>query len=220
MKRAGSARARGRAAMILDVQRRIAMASLSVPLAGAGWLTAHSVAYELAEPDSHDRAKVLSATGHGYLEFEPLFIACGFVLMVAGLFASVTEGIRDRPHARPPSRLFALTPVLAFVVLEHVERLAEHGSFPYDLALEPTFLVGLVLQLPFAVAALSFSHALHALAHALGHLLRYWARPGRPFHATTPPLALAQPSPDAARPLPLALVPGSGPRALPAARGV
>src|SRR5215217_2197685 len=144
MKRAGSARARGRAAMILDVQRRIAMALLSVPLAGAGWLTAHSVAYELAEPDSHDRAKVLSATGHGYLEFEPLFIACGFVLMVAGLFASVTEGIRDRPHARPPSRLFALTPVLA----------------------------------------------------------------------------LAQPSPDAARPLPLALVPGSGPRALPAARGV
>jgi hypothetical protein len=55
-----------------------------VPLAGAGGLTAHSVADKLAEPHSHERAELLSATGHGYLELEPLFIACGLMLIVAG----------------------------------------------------------------------------------------------------------------------------------------
>jgi len=74
------------------------MALLSIPLAVAGWLTAHSVAYTLAAPDSHERGELLSETGHGYLEFEPLFVGCGLVLVVAGLFASVTEGIRDRPR--------------------------------------------------------------------------------------------------------------------------
>jgi hypothetical protein len=202
--------------MIHRVQRRIPLALLSVPLAGAGWLTAHSVAYRLAVPDSHDRAEVLSATGHGYLALEPVFIAVGLLLMCAGLFASVSEGIRGRPQGRLPAWLFALMPVLGFVVIEHLERMVEHPGIPYDLALEPTFLIGLALQLPFSVAALSFSGALHALAHALGHLLRQWARPVRPLHAAAQPPPVARLILEPARPRSPALVPGRGPRAPPA----
>jgi len=36
--------------------------------------------------------------------------------------------------------------VLGFAVLEHVERLVEHGAAPYGVALESTFLVGLALR--------------------------------------------------------------------------
>ena len=203
--------------MIRDVLRRVPLALLSVPLAGAGWFTAHSVAYRLAVPDSHDRAELLSATGHGYLELEPIFIACGLLLMSAGLFASVTQGIGDRPQGRLPVWLFTLMPALGFIVLEHLERMVGHHGFPYALALEPTFLIGLALQLPFAVAAVSFSYALHALAHALGRLLRHWTRPVGPLYAAAQPVPVARLMLEAALPLAPALMPGRGPRAPPAA---
>jgi hypothetical protein len=62
---------------------------------------------------------------------------------------------------------------------------------------------------------LSFSYALHALAHALGNLLRNWAHPLRPLHAAAQ-LPVARHALEPARPLPPVLVPGRGPRAPPA----
>ena len=201
---------------MMVMQGRVSMALLSLPLAVAGWFTAHSVAYRLAAPDHHERAELLAATGHGYLELEPLFLAGGLVLVVAGLFASVTQGIHDRPDSRPSVRLFTLMPVLGFAVLEPVERLVAHGSVPAGVALETTFLVGLALQFPFAVAAFAFTHALHRLGHALGHLLRRWAGAARPLRAPALQLAVARLMREPARPLPLELAPGRGPRAPPA----
>lgn len=203
----------------MTMRSRVSMALLSMPLAVAGWLTAHWVSYALAAPDSHDRAELLSATGHGYLELEPLFVACGLVLVVAGLLASVTEGIRDRPRSRPSMRLLTLTPVLGFTVIEHVERLVGHGAVPYGVALEPTFLVGLALQLPFAVAAFGFVYALHGLAHSLGGALRCWMHPGRSLLALPATPAVARLTLEWIRPLPSALTPGHGPRAPPVSAG-
>jgi hypothetical protein len=88
--------------------------------------------------------------------------------MCAGLFASVSEGMRGRPQGRLPVWLFALMPVLGFVVIEHLERMVEHPGVPYDLVLEPTFLIGLALQLPFALAALLLTRALYAIGYGLG----------------------------------------------------
>ena len=199
---------------------RVPLALLSIPLAVAGWLTAHSVAYMLAAPDSHERRELLAETGHAYLELEPLFVACGLVLVVAGMFASVTDGIRDRPRSQPSMRLFSLMPVLGFVVLEHVERLVEHGAVPYGVALESTFLVGLALQLPLAVAAFGFTYALHGLSHSLGHVLRCLARPARSLLAPAQPLAVTRLVPERACALPSELMPGHGPRAPPVSAGV
>jgi hypothetical protein len=91
--------------MIRACSRASPWALLSVPPAGAGWLTARSVAYGRAVPDSHDHAQLLSATSHGYFELEPIFIACALLLMCARLFASVSKGIRDCPQGRLPMRL-------------------------------------------------------------------------------------------------------------------
>ena len=197
------------------MKARVAMALLAVPFAGAGWLTAHSLAYMVAAPDNHHRSALLAETGHGYLELEPLFIACGLVLVAAGLLASVTAGVRDRQSSRPSVRLFTLMPVLGFAVIEHVERLVEHGAVPSDLVLEPTFLVGLALQLPFAIAAFGFTYALHGLGRSLGHLLRHLARPARSLLAPATPPAITRLVLERARALPSELIPGTGPRAPP-----
>jgi hypothetical protein len=152
--------------------RRALIALLFLAVAGAGWLAAHSAAYVLAVPHAHDRAELLAATGHGYLAYAPLFAACGPVLIVAGVLACMGEGLCARSESRPPAFLFVLTPPLAFVLLEHVERLVAYGAVPYGVALEGTFLIGLALQLPFAVAAFGLVRSLQRLGHALGRVLR------------------------------------------------
>jgi hypothetical protein len=91
----------------------------------------------------------------------------------------------DRPELRLPW-LYALVPPLVFVVQEHVERLAYTGHFPVTAALEPTFGVGLLLQLPLAVVALALVRALVAGAAAVGSAL---ARQPRRPSPVAPPLA-------------------------------
>jgi hypothetical protein len=195
------------------------MSLLSVPLAGAGWLAAHSGAYLLAAPDGHERAELLSATGHGYLAHAPLFCACGAALVVAGLLACVTDGVRGHARVRQPLRLFVLMPVLGFATVEHLERLVAHDAFPYDAVLEPTFLIGLALQLPFAFVAFGFAHVLHGLGHVLGRLMRGWAKPACRLRVAQHALVVTRLIPEPARPLPLGLARGHAPRAPPAPSG-
>jgi hypothetical protein len=199
--------------------RRVLMSLLSVPFAAAGWLAAHSAAYLLAAPDAHDRAELLSATGHGYLKFAPLFAACGLVLLIAGLLACVAEGVRARAESQPPLSLFVVTPPVAFVLLEHVERLAVHGAVPYDAVLEETFLVGLALQLPFAAAALGLLRGLHRLGHALGRVLRWSLGVLRPLRLAPRASGVVRVVVEPDRPRWTALALGHGQRAPPSPTG-
>jgi hypothetical protein len=200
---------------MLPMRSRIAMALLSMPLALAGWLTAHSLAYTLAAPHDVEREELLADTGHGYLEFEPELLAGALVLVVVGLLASVAEGVSERPQSRPAARILTLMPVLGFVVIEPLERLLHDGAVPYGFVFESTFLVGLALQLPFAVAALGFTRALHGLGRSLGHLLWCLARPARLLAAPAEPPAAVRFVTERARALPSELLPGHGPRAPP-----
>jgi hypothetical protein len=112
---------------------------VSVPFMAAGCLAAHSLAYHLV---SNPRER------HGYLAFAPLFLG------VLGGLAIVGAVRRGRTHSPV---FFALLPPLAFTVQEHAERLQL-------VATEPAFLVGLALQLPFALAALVAARAFLGLA--------------------------------------------------------
>ena len=161
------------------------MALLTLAFAGAGWLAAHSAAYILVVPHAHERGELLAGTGHGYLAYAPLFAACGPVLIVAGLLACIGEGLCARSASRPPAFLIVLSPPLAFVLLEHVERLVAYGRVPYGAALEETFLIGVGLQLPFAVAAFSLLRSLQRLGHALGRALRWSLGHSRRLHLGT-----------------------------------
>ena len=152
---------------------------LSLPLAAAGWIGAHSVAYALVVPDPDHRAELLSDSGHGYLGAAPLILACAITLIVAGLALAILDGLRGGPRARVPVWPVALVPPLGFAVQEHLERLIELNAFPSGAALEPTFLVGMALQLPFAVAGVTLARTVLALGYRIGRAFaaRRAARP-------------------------------------------
>jgi hypothetical protein len=158
---------------------------LSLPLLAAAWLSAHALAYELVPAAEH---------GHGYLEQAPLFLTlCATVATVA--LAGRVAGRRGR--ALPPW-LAGLLPLLGFALQEHLERALAGGTVPSGTVLEPVFLVGLVLQLPFALAALVVARALAAVADAL-------APPAEPTRGFAPGFALPRPAQaESARPAVLA----------------
>lgn len=137
----------------------------------AGWLAAHMVAYALAEPVAGARAGRLDASGHGYLEHLPLVALGLLATVVAGAALHALAAARGG-GSRPQSPwLFALLPPGAFVVQEHLERLVHDGGFPLTAALEPTFLLGLLLQLPFALLARVVAGLLLETAECLGRAL-------------------------------------------------
>lgn len=153
--------------------------------------------------------------GHAYLGYAPALIVWGLALVLAGLVLWVGEGLRGRRPSPPPLRLFALLPPVGFAVQEHLERLIGTGGIPHDLALEPTFLVGLALQLPFAIVALLLAHALHAVGFGLGRVLARELMLREPIRCA-PRALLRLPASATLVALPV-LAPGRGPRAPPLA---
>jgi len=146
---------------------------LSLGLAAAGGLAAHSVAYRVAEPHDERRAHMLEETGHGYLDPALLGTLC-VALIVVGFTGRV---LADAGRAdRPPLWLFALAPPLGFALQEHAERALHHDTLLLAV-LEPTFLAGLLLQLPFALAALLAARALLAAADAVARNIGSPPRP-------------------------------------------
>jgi hypothetical protein len=160
---------------------------ISLPLVVASWLGAHCLAYLLVSPGAEQHLGMHAEHGHAWLGYTPALAVWGLALVVAGLVLCVGQGMRGRA-SRPPVRLFALLPPAGFVVQEHAERLIASGSIPHDLAVEPTFLLGLALQLPFALAALLLTRALYAVGFGLGRALAGRLPLGRPLRQGPPTL--------------------------------
>src|SRR3990172_1787334 len=169
--------------------RRQRLAGLSaLPLAAAGSAAAHLLAYRLVEPDPRVRSELLEGTGHAYLVYLPLFLAGCLALLGAALVGHAVAGLRRRPATAATIWPLAFVPPLGFALQEHLERLLAWGNVPFAAALEPTFAVGLALQLPFALAALAVARALAGAAGALGRAVT--AR-DLPALAARPPAALS-----------------------------
>ena len=149
---------------------------LALTLVSAGSLTAHGLGFRLVAGDRD--AKLLAATGHAYLpsltDVLLAAAACALVLLCA-IGASAARGGR---RALAPPTIAALAAPVAFAVQEHVERVAA-GQDAWLTALAPTFLVGLALQLPFALVGLWLARRLTAVALAVGKVLRHVAHPLR-----------------------------------------
>lgn len=156
--------------MIDAVKRFGAPWLVSIPFMAAGCLAAHSLAYHLVSAREER---------HGYLAFAPLFVGLLGALAVVG---AVRRG-----RVRSPL-VFAALPPLAFVVQEHAERLEL-------VVTEPAFLVGLALQLPFALAALVAARAFLGLADLVVDALTT-----RPRTRRTPVPASPTAAPDSPRP--------------------
>ena len=135
-----------------SVRSRVAMWLLTVPLAVAGSQVAHVLTYRLVVPNADQRAHLLADTGHAYMAHLPLALALCTVLVLLGL---VPQARGARPnHARGLAAWhFALIAPLVFCCQEHFERFLHDGTFPVDAPLQRAFVIGLALQLPFALAA-------------------------------------------------------------------
>jgi hypothetical protein len=112
-------------------------------------VTAHALSYMLLVP-APERGRMLAQTGHSYFRASDLLILC-MTITLAGLALSVVGG---KTRWTPGPWALALLPPVGFLIQEHVERLAVGGAFPAHLVVEPRFLLGLLLQIPFALAAL------------------------------------------------------------------
>jgi hypothetical protein len=193
---------------------RVAGWVLALPLAVASWLGAHCLSYWLVSPGAEEHMGLHADHGHAWFGYGPSLAIWGLALVVAGVALCVGEGQRGRRPSGPPALLFALLPTAGFVVQEHVERVIGTGSIPVDLAAEPTFLVGLALQVPFALAALLLTRALYAIGFGLGRTIASELSLGRPIRSGPPSLLHLPASVTPVSPSVLAL--GHGPRAPPA----
>jgi hypothetical protein len=195
--------------------RRRAAWVISLPLVVASWLGAHCLAYWLVSPAAERHTGLHAEHGHAWLGYTPAIVLWGLTFVLAGLLLCIGEGLRGHRSSRPPVRLFALLPPFGFTVQEHVERLIASGAIPYDLMVEPTFLFGLALQLPFALAALLLTRALYAVGFGLGRVLARQLALRRPLRYA--PSSLLRLPASATLVTPSVLAVGHGPRAPPAA---
>lgn len=123
-------------------------------LAAVGILIGHDLSYRLAGVDPGGI--------HAYLAHAPQFLVA---LLVPAVLLSLSAS------ASPPKpALFALLGAGGFTLIEHVER-ALHGEIPWLLT-TPVFLLGLLMQLPFALAAWWLARMLSALSPTPARLPR------------------------------------------------
>jgi hypothetical protein len=156
---------------------------VAVPLMLAGSQAAHALAYRWVYPDAGVRLSALVHTGHGYESVLPFALAVAGAGTLLALVVAGADAARGRSIRGLPPWAFALLPLVVFTVQEHVELWLYSGVLPWHEAAAPTFLPGLVLQLP--VGALAY------LAARL--LLRTAVRIGRALAAAAPPRPRATP---------------------------
>ncbi len=130
------------------------------PLVAAGVVVSHTLAYSLTG----------TPTGpvHGYLGHAPQLL---LVLAIAGLALGGLESFRlesfrlesfrlGSSRLRPPAAWpFPAVALATFVIQEHLERYVHTGDVPV-LVGSRVFLVGLLLQLPVALAAWAIARRL------------------------------------------------------------
>jgi hypothetical protein len=163
---------------------------LAVPLMFAGTETAHWLAFRLVYPNRWERAQALATSGHGYLTYWPLAAGIGGAMTLAALALGARSHAHSihRESSPPPALVFAVLPPLAFALQEHLESLVHSGSLT-GVAESPTFIVGLVLQLPFALVAFAAAWVLLRVARLVGARLRSCA----PRRAASAPIGALRP---------------------------
>jgi hypothetical protein len=166
------------------VNRRRIPWLLSVPLMVGGTEVAHWLAFRLVYPDAWQRSQALQQTGHGYFSFLPIAGGTGVALLLSALLLHGKDVSAGHGRQVREVRLsqFAVLPPLAFALQEHLERLVHNGTM-LGVVLEPTFMLGLLLQLPFALVAYLLARFLLRAAGYVGNVVsrRNAPRP-RPIH--------------------------------------
>jgi hypothetical protein len=133
-----------------------------------GTEAAHALAYRLVYPEAQVRWRVLAATGHGYFALAPLLLGLACAVVAVSLLSELAGAAGRRPSSGVRPWAFALLPPIAFTVQEFLERWLLVHHLPWWMFEQPTFRVGLVLQLPFALVAYLLARALLGAARTAG----------------------------------------------------
>jgi hypothetical protein len=154
----------------LSARRSLAWLSV-LPLILAGSQLAHVLAYRWVYPASHVRVQALLSSGHGYMDRLPLVLAIATAAAFASLLVTVVDVARGRSLRGLPAWAFALLPLSTFIGQEILERSLHTGTFLLQAVESPTFVPGLLLQLPFAAAAYLVARLLLRTAGVIGRLI-------------------------------------------------
>jgi hypothetical protein len=167
--------------------------ALTLPLVLLGTQAGHALAYDLVYPQAH--ARILLQTGHGYLSWLPVALALAGSVALAALCVAAADAARGRPARSVPAWAFATLPPATFLIQELLELSLHTGGFGWRAVLAPTFLPGMLLQLPLALAAYAAARLLLRTAERIGRAL------GQPriLHAPFQLLAAPTPAPLRAR---------------------
>jgi hypothetical protein len=171
------------------MRRRLAWL-VAVPTMLAGSQLAHAIAYRWVYPQAHVRVLQLAATGHSYLTWLPLALGAAGAVAVIALAAATVDAARGRPIREVPPVAFALLAPLAFVLQEFLELSLHLGRPGWQFVAAPTFIPGLLLQLPFAVLAYLAARALLRAAELVGRALAPRCRVRTAARFSTPILVL------------------------------
>jgi hypothetical protein len=153
------------------MRRSLAWAS-ALPLIVAGSQVAHVFAYRWVYPSSRVRLHALLSTGHGYMDRLPLVFGVAGAVALVSVVVAVVDAARGRSLRALPAWAFAALPLVAFVLQEILERSLHSGTFVWQAVESPTFVPGLVLQLPFAAAAWLVARLLLRTATAVASIIR------------------------------------------------
>lgn len=159
--------------------RRSAAWLAAVPLMLAGTQLAHTVAYRLVYPQAHARLLHLLATGHAYAAWLPLALGIAAACVLVSLVLATADAARGRASRPMPAWAFGVLPPLAFAVQELLELSLHTGTFAWQAVLAPTFIPGLLLQLPVGLLVYVAARLLLRVAERIGRALSGLAAQGR-----------------------------------------
>jgi hypothetical protein len=154
------------------VRRRRLLVPVLLALSGLGWAAVHALAHRAVMPEAS-----MSATGvDGYLSYLTTSLALCLALALP-LAAGAALGKRWRSTSARSLWLFGLVPVLGFVGHELAESLLGGARGPSNPSvLAPVVLVGLAIQVPFALVAVGLARRVLWLAESLA---RAFVQPSR-----------------------------------------
>jgi hypothetical protein len=122
---------------------------LTLPLSAAGMLLAHQLTWGVA---AHGHEGEVS---HGYLRYVAVFVALAAAVIAVASTRHFVQTIGGTEVAEVPSAItFAVMPIVGFVFQEHLEHLVAARELELGFFLSPPFVLGLALQVPFALATM------------------------------------------------------------------
>lgn len=159
------------------MRRRRLLVPLLLALSGLGWAAAHALAHRAVTADTMSGTAGVRA----YLHYLPTSLALCLALALP-LAAGAAVGHRWRARSGRSLWLFGVVPVLGYVGHALVEPLARGSSTLAGLPagagrLAPVLLVGLLLQIPLALAVIAAARGILRVAEGVALALLGPRRP-------------------------------------------